>query len=332
LTPFPFQFFPVNADCKSVNVLIIEADAALGEAIAADVRSLGHDARVAASNADALGDLDLPPIDVLILDSSLTAAETDVLRRAAGGRGAQAHTIVVGVIESRDTAPLDLAGGADDYLLAPIAKIELWARLENAARTLGARRRLVEREEELHRVTAELLDQSRLDPLTGIGNILRMEEDVDALHSRVHRYGGSYCVAICDIDYFKSYNDASGRMFGDEVLKTVSQTLAAACRSSDSIYRYGGGQLLLLLPEQTLSGAVRALGRMRRSIEELKMTHGGTAPPSVVTISAGLASFKSDEDLEVDDILRRAQAALDVAKRHGANNVVAADGATVAAR
>jgi two-component system, cell cycle response regulator len=83
-----------------------------------------------------------------------------------------------------------------------------------------------------------------------------MREDLDILFARVVEHRGSFCAVVCDVDYFKRYNDEYGHLHGDEVLTKVARTLLQGCCQNDEIYRYGGEEFLLVMPEQSIEAAM----------------------------------------------------------------------------
>jgi two-component system chemotaxis response regulator CheY len=163
---------------------------------------------------------------------------------------------------------------------------------------------------------------ARTDPLTAIPNRLRLKEDLEALQGRAARYGHRYCAALCDIDNFKAYNDTFGHPSGDRALCRVAGTLQEHLRSGDSLYRYGGEEFLVLLPEQGLTQAVTGMDRVRREVENARIRLPPDASAPFLTISAGIAELGNGS---VDDWLRRADGALYRAKALGRNRVEAAD-------
>jgi diguanylate cyclase (GGDEF)-like protein len=135
---------------------------------------------------------------------------------------------------------------------------------------------------------------------------------------------------MCDIDFFKAYNDSKGHLAGDEVLKAVSRALMNTARSGDQVYRYGGEEFLILLPEQSLDDGLVAAERYRQAIEQLAIPHDSCPPDNIVTISAGVASLSHSEGKSVEAWLNEADAALYGAKQLGRNRVLA-DGKPLAA-
>jgi PleD family two-component response regulator len=128
-------------------------------------------------------------------------------------------------------------------------------RLTSALRVTELHRRLAVQNEELEQLNRMLFEQSRQDPLTSLGNRLRLREDLQVLQSRADRYGHSYAVVLCDVDFFKAYNDRYGHLAGDDVLRRVAATLSSGLRTGDTAYRFGGEEFLLVLPEQDAEAA-----------------------------------------------------------------------------
>ena len=186
-------------------------------------------------------------------------------------------------------------------------------------RDITERRRI---ERELERLNAALVEQARRDPLTGLGNRLRLEEDLAVYDARRVRYGHSYCVLLCDLDRFKVLNDREGHQAGDRVLCEVATTLERESRSSDGVYRYGGEEFLILLAESGLDGAMVVAERMRRAVRALGLPHPDKAG-GIVTISIGAAQCPRGDRTDPADAIIRADQALYAAKAQGRDRVVA---------
>jgi diguanylate cyclase (GGDEF)-like protein len=180
-------------------------------------------------------------------------------------------------------------------------------------RNITERRRI---ESELVRLNTALAEQARRDPLTGLGNRLRLEEDLVTYDARRVRYGHSYCVLLCDLDHFKALNDRQGHQAGDHVLREIAHALGRESRTSDAVYRYGGEAFLVLLAEQTLEGAMIVCERMRKAVERLALSHSDNEA-GVVTISIGAAACPQDDRTDPADAIRRADRALYAAKGPG---------------
>jgi diguanylate cyclase (GGDEF)-like protein len=214
-----------------------------------------------------------------------------------------------------------MQAGADDYLAKPLDREQLQVRLIAAARVTSLHQELNEKNADLERLNEELFAMSRRDPLTRLGNRLRLWEDLDALSARAERYGHGYCAILLDIDHFKLYNDTHGHLAGDEVLKKVADVMARTVRKGDTVYRYGGEEFLAILPGQSLQPAAQAAERLRRGVEGLRISHETRTPPNVVTISLGLAALLPGEDKSPEELLGEADEALYRAKEAGRNRL-----------
>jgi diguanylate cyclase (GGDEF)-like protein len=194
-------------------------------------------------------------------------------------------------------------------------------RLVAAERVTALHRQVADFRSQLERANLQLLGLSLTDPLTGLGNRRRMEQDLESTHARAMRTGRPYAITMFDIDHFKLYNDHYGHPAGDEALRRVAQCLEYHARAGESVYRYGGEEFLLLLPdchEQALEAAVR----IGDAITELAIPHE-TRPffPRLVTLSGGVATWSPGSALSASELLKLADKALFRTKSTGRNRV-----------
>jgi diguanylate cyclase (GGDEF)-like protein len=160
------------------------------------------------------------------------------------------------------------------------------------------------------------------DGLLGIGNRRAMEVDLEHTHAVALRYKHPYTVVLFDIDHFKLYNDHYGHLEGDACLKQVSQTLEEAIRKSDRLYRYGGEEFLLILPNTKHSGALILAKRLVENLYNEAIPHC-KSPHNVVTISAGIASYSASNGNNISwkNVVEQADKSLYQAKSCGRNQV-----------
>ncbi len=161
----------------------------------------------------------------------------------------------------------------------------------------------------------EQLKLARIDHLTGLRNRLAAEEIGLREVSRSRRAQLPLSVVLADIDLFKRVNDTFGHNVGDEVLREVSRALVACCRVTDVAVRWGGEELVVLLPNTSLAGAKLLAERIRLAVQEMDHAH---LPH--VTISCGVAELSS-EDTALESALARADERLYEAKASGRNTV-----------
>jgi diguanylate cyclase (GGDEF)-like protein len=182
--------------------------------------------------------------------------------------------------------------------------------------------KLRERESDLAEANRRLGEESRRDPLTGLGNRLRLGEDFADLAALAKRYGQGFCLVLIDLDRFKDYNDEQGHQAGDRVLRHVGALLKENGREVDLAYRYGGEELLLILRHQGSDAGQVLAERRRVQLQDAALPHPHNVPHGVVTFSAGVAAARDGEMPE--QVLRRADAALYDAKAQGRNRVAVA--------
>ena len=305
-----------------MKILIAEDDAVSRTILRRAVEKLGHECLAAADGEEAWGLYkENPDIDTIISDWMMPGADGLELCRRVRGDGREGYTffIFLTALGDREHLLQGLEAGADDYLSKPLDRDELGMRLTSALRVTELHRRLAFQNGELEKLNRMLFEQSRQDPLTSLGNRLRLREDLQVLQSRTERYGHSYAVALCDVDFFKAYNDRYGHLAGDDVLRRVAAAISSGLRGGDAAYRYGGEEFLIVLPEQDAEDADATTDRLRRAVEDLGIPHADGTPRGVVTISAGVAMSPEAED--ADALLKAADTALYAAKEAGRNRV-----------
>jgi diguanylate cyclase (GGDEF)-like protein len=151
---------------------------------------------------------------------------------------------------------------------------------------------------------------ARTDDLTGLANRRAWEELLPTELARAARDGSPMCVAMLDLDHFKSYNDEHGHQTGDRLLKAAAGAWRGELRATDVLARYGGEEFVVVLPRCDLEDALVLLARLRK------------ATPEEQTVSAGLALWDGEEAPEA--LVARADEALYEAKNAGRNQVMVA--------
>ncbi len=185
------------------------------------------------------------------------------------------------------------------------------------------RRRANEAEQEIARLQGELSQASEMvrhDPLTGALNRKGMEEAMEKEVGRVRRRGSPLCMALLDIDNFKKLNDSLGHDAGDKALVHLAQVVRETIRPQDSLARYGGEEFVVILPDTALDDAVKAMVRVQRELTKRFFLHGNEKV--LITFSCGVAELIGEEP--PPETLKRADAAMYLAKRQGKNRVLPA--------
>lgn len=180
---------------------------------------------------------------------------------------------------------------------------------------------LVVQQAELLRLNEELETIARLDALTGLGNRLRLNEDLAQLAGRIERNGGTAGILLMDLDRFKRLNDTAGHLAGDAALRGVSDVLRKTSRVGDGLYRYGGEEFLVILHDCDETVLRSAGQRYVSAIEAAGMNHPDNPPYGVVTASAGAVALSQANCVDIDVALHDADEALYVAKSRGRNRL-----------
>ena len=304
-----------------MNILVADDDFGSRLVVRAAVQALGHQCRTADDGEVAWNLFLAERPDVLITDWLMPVTDGLELCRRVRATGGEAYTyvIVVSSLTDRHDVLLGMEAGADDYLAKPVDPFDLEVRLTAAGRVTALHGELARYRAQLEGMNAELQQLAHTDPLTRLGNRLALAEDLSRLHASAQRYGHRYALAMCDIDCFKSYNDRYGHQAGDRALQRAAGAVAATIRDTDRAYRYGGEELVVVLPEQDAAAAVLALERVRRRVADLDIPDGETA----LTISVGVAAFEAGRSTTPEALLGEADAAMYRAKAAGRNRVVA---------
>ena len=162
---------------------------------------------------------------------------------------------------------------------------------------------------------------SNTDPLTGLANRRSLEAFLRTAQITAMESGAPLSILMIDIDHFKKFNDDYGHQVGDQVLQLVAKILQESVRDCDLAARYGGEELMAVLPGAALDACAETAERIRRRIGEARLTRRATREElSSVTVSIGVAQFRMAESTE--GMIERCDRALYQAKRSGRNQTV----------
>ena len=191
--------------------------------------------------------------------------------------------------------------------------------IERYAHELEAR--VAERTTELADLAQELERQSRVDGLTGIGNRRCFDEQLEATWSDHLRRDSQFALVLADVDHFKGFNDTQGHVEGDRALRAICQVLeGTANRPRDLVARYGGEEIVAILPDTQACGAQQLAERMRMAVADLALPHP-ESEHGIITISAGVAAMRPTAEQVRETLIQRADAALYRAKREDRNRI-----------
>jgi two-component system cell cycle response regulator len=307
----------------TVKVLVVDDSAIERMVLSSAIEHLGHNSIEVASSADAWQALAREQFDVVLTDWLMPGGSGPELCQRIRERIDQPYVYVVlcTALGDRDHGLEGVRAGADTFLTKPIDSVALDMCLIAAERLMAVHRQLASKNVDLTLRNGTLEELTRTDPLTGLGNRHQLQEDLPRLAALAARYNQPFSAAMCDVDRFKLYNDRFGHLAGDEALRTVGRALALTCRASDTVYRYGGEELLVLFSQQSARAAGIAGARLRKAVEATQIPHPDNQPFGMVTISVGVASLDDIDPAHPKELLRRADQALYEAKHAGRNQV-----------
>lgn len=168
-----------------------------------------------------------------------------------------------------------------------------------------------------------LEQQNMLDTLSGINNRACFDKRLTSELKRSRREKTTLGLVLVDIDHFKKINDSYGHLVGDAAIKQIASALAASLkRSSDAVFRYGGEEFALLLPNTELAGCIELAEYVRQHISATPIRHGSLTLS--VTLSAGCYAAVADAGTTSNDYICAADSALYQAKNLGRNRTASA--------
>ncbi len=307
-----------------MRVLLAEAEALERTHIQNCIEKAGHHVITANNGQDVIDAYLKYTPDLIILDMALPIKNgIDTVFEIRGLSETEEDWVPI-VLLSEDASSKKIAkgldAGGDDYLKLPIDELIFTAKLRALQRVIKIRKQLYLANRELNLMAVK-------DGLTGISNRRHFDEVLQKEIRRALRTKKPISLIMCDIDYFKSYNDNYGHQLGDDCLKGIAKIMVAQIkRPADLGARYGGEEFAFILPETDLNEALTIAETIRASVENLEIPHAYSEAASIVTISCGVAtvypSQKDDAKLLLHNLIAKADKALYRAKDKGRNQVV----------
>jgi diguanylate cyclase (GGDEF)-like protein len=237
------------------------------------------------------------------------------------------HTpvLIITALEDRKSVDRAYAVGASDYVTKPIHWAVLRQRVRRLLDQANLRHQIEAANQQLAVVVKELQRLVTIDGLTQVANRRCLDEYLDQECKRSQREQIPISLVLCDIDFFKNYNDNYGHQEGDHCLQEVAQAIGKSInRPADLVARYGGEEFAIVLPNTDDEGGMNVALRATEIVRSLHLPHSHSKAAPNVTISCGVATLFPSTHFQATnliDLLKAADRALYVAKAEGRNCV-----------
>jgi two-component system, cell cycle response regulator len=298
-----------------VKVLVAEDDQTSRFLLVSFLKKWGYEVLVAENGEQAWKQLQLRDGPRLaILDWMMPGLDgPEICRRVREGEGPEAeysYLILLTAKTETENVVTGMEAGADDYIVKPFDAQELRVRVR-------AGERIVQLHLSLLDLKKELQLQATIDPLTGVLNRRALLNAMEAEIARARRSGHPLTLSLLDLDHFKRVNDTYGHAAGDLVLRECVERVEAGLRHYDTVGRFGGEEFVVLAPNLSQDAAATVFDRIRRSIRETPFMFDGFALS--ISVTQGVVTW--DGEVDTDEWLRAADAALYAAKHAGRDRV-----------
>ena len=297
-----------------MKVLIAENDPDLIATLENDIKELGHEVVFANNGKEAWEVIQKGEVRLVIIDRTMPEIDgIEICRKTRHEiqqeKSKNIYIILITGKNRKDDILEGLSAGVDDYLTKPIDFVELKVRLQNGERII--------------QLEDSCIELSSYDRLT---NLLKRDKILELLDEEIHRgwrENRPTGVILADIDYFKQINDTYGHFAGDKVLAEVALRVKNSIRPYDKAGRYGGDEILFVLPNCGVD-VVKLVGeRLCRSVNENKIKTESALLD--VTITLGGTSSNISSQTSGDNLISSCDKALYIAKEQGRNRIIAAD-------
>ncbi|NEQ43410.1 MAG: diguanylate cyclase [Leptolyngbya sp. SIOISBB] len=222
-------------------------------------------------------------------------------------------------MKSQSVRELEILARTFNYMAAQLK--QSFAQIANVNAELEER--VVTRTLELEAANRELKRSASIDGLTQISNRRHFDEFFQQTWRSLAREKLPVSLILCDVDYFKLYNDTYGHQAGDDCLKKVAQAIQTSVqRPSDLVARYGGEEFGVILPQTDLAGAVHVAEKIRAKIGDLKIPHAASAVSEFVTVSIGVGCAVPNPNSAFEILVESTDRVLYRAKAQGRDQIV----------
>ncbi|WP_192867841.1 GGDEF domain-containing response regulator [Thaumasiovibrio subtropicus] len=288
---------------------------------------LGYQVEAAENGADAIEKYGKYLPDLVLLDVSMPdMSGTEVAQKLRELYPEWVPIIFLSGHDEPEMVAKAIDMGGDDYLVKPVNKIVLQAKLKAMQRIASMRHKLAEATAMLERANLQLSKQATEDGLTGVANRRYLDSRMQEAIAWHGRNGYPLTVLMVDVDHFKAFNDNYGHLEGDRCLIKLAQALEQQfSRAGELVGRYGGEEFVVILGNCDKLDAVAHCERLKEAVHTLAIPHAFASTSDQVTVSQGMLSWTPTGLETLDNIYALVDEYLYKAKAQGRDCYVAAD-------
>lgn len=298
-------------------ILVADSDESMRQLLRRAMEAQGYQVVEAGNTSECLAAYTRFSPHIVLLDAAMPIVDgftcCTQLKKLPGGD--RTPVLMMTALEERESVDRAFEAGATDYVTKPIYWVVLLQRL----------RRLVEQSQlyqQLEAANRELQRLENKDSLTKLANRRQFDEYLEQEWERLTRTQSPLSLILCDVDFFKRFNDTYGHLAGDFCLQQIAGALSRATkRSADLVARYGGEEFAVILSNTVGDVALQVAEDIRNAVKALEIPHERSLVSEYITLSLGVTTRVPSVDTKLPELIAAANEALYQAKQQGRDRV-----------
>jgi diguanylate cyclase (GGDEF)-like protein len=305
---------------KLQRILLVDDDLVVRAKVSESLEQDGFEVILAKNGNDGIAAYQQHRPDLILVDAVMPILDGFEFCEQLKNLGERLTPILmITSLDDNDSVDRAFASGATDYITKPINLPVLCQRVRNLVR----QSHLIKNQlTELQQANQDLKLLANLDSLTKLSNRRGFDDYIHKEWDRMKRIKAPLSLIMCDVDFFKNYNDRYLHPNGDKCLVKVAMSMRSTVRrSGDLVARYGGEEFAIVLPNTDALGAVSVGENVRSAIKGLQITHEASAVCPYVTVSVGVSTIIPNSENDFQALINAADRALYQAKSQGRDRV-----------